>query len=780
MRWAIFAAFLILTLPAVTMAAQVTLKWDASSTPADGYTVYQRVGNEAFNYTSPAWPKDGNKQTNKNTCTLSGLTEGLTYYFVARAHNGKDVSSDSNEVSYKVPVATSPTQSPTKEADDSQQVNDDDNPTANDNKDDIIQQRSDGIVSIEAEKFSDNVSVKSHTWKPVTPPSGYTGSGAMQAKPNNSKYNQTNNNEGYTSKSPRLDYKVNFIKSGTYYVWVRGMATIDKDATGKVSTDKNDSLHVGLDGVALASSDRIDGFGSNWSWSRRTRDKMVATIEVDNKGEHTINVWMREDGMIFDAILLTPSKDDDPNKEKVEDTSAPGTHSEDASDTDTSSENTSDTDTSSENASDTDTDDQDDNQPANDDNHPTASDDTNDIIIQQRSNGIVSIEAENYTTDATTVTHRWDLVMPSSSSEDNDPVKGCSGDGAVIAMANDPKKHTNNNTGYTTDSPRLDYKVNFTQTGTYYVWVRGKGEHKGRSLHVGLNGVALATADRIAYFPGNDWIWSGKTMDNQAAATIEIPEGGEGIHTINVWMREDGMMIDKIILTPSEDFDPNKEKVEDASAPDTNSENVSDDTATGSENVSDTDTPAAENLISIEAEAFKAPEGQEMVDGHYWKFMEEPSNDPTEAPSGDGAMQALPNDPDHHTNNNKNYTTKSPRLDYKVDFAQSGTYYIWVRGKAAMDENATGAEATDKNDSLHVGLDGVALASCDRLTGFSSSWGWSNETMDDVVATIEIKEPGKYTINVWMREDGMMFDKIVLTTSRDDVPTGLGPDEISR
>jgi hypothetical protein len=32
-----------------------------------------------------------------------------------------------------------------------------------------------------------------------------------------------------------------------------------------------------------------------------------------------------------------------------------------------------------------------------------------------------------------------------------------------------------------------------------------------------------------------------------------------------------------------------------------------------------------------------------------------------------------------------------------------------------------------------------------------------------------------HTINVWMREDGFVFDKLVLTTSATYTPTGSGP-----
>ena len=44
-------------------------------------------------------------------------------------------------------------------------------------------------------------------------------------------------------------------------------------------------------------------------------------------------------------------------------------------------------------------------------------------------------------------------------------------------------------------------------------------------------------------------------------------------------------------------------------------------------------------------------------------------------------------------------------------------------------------------------------------------------------ATIEIKEAGTRTLNVWMREDGFIIDKLLLTRDEKVKPDGKGPDE---
>jgi hypothetical protein len=147
----------------------------------------------------------------------------------------------------------------------------------------------DGIVSIEAENFDTRVDQGGHTWAATTP-AGASGS-ALIANPNSG----VNNDTGYVTASPRLDYKVNFVKTGVHHVWIRGLGANGND----------DSIHVGLDGAAVSTSDRMSSFGATWTWSRDTMDGVSATINVTSAGIHTLNVWMREDGMVVDKVVLS-------------------------------------------------------------------------------------------------------------------------------------------------------------------------------------------------------------------------------------------------------------------------------------------------------------------------------------------------------------------------------------------------------------------------------------------------------------------------------------------
>jgi len=175
----------------------------------------------------------------------------------------------------------------------------------------------------------------------------------------------------------------------------------------------------------------------------------------------------------------------------------------------------------------------------------------------------------------------------------------------------------------------------------------------------------------------------------------------------------------------------------------------------------DKEKPFVENkdgFIVFEAEHFH---GKADKDPHKWVLVKAP-----EGFSGDGAMQALP---DNDANNNEDdYSEISPRLDYKVKFAKAGKYRVWVRGYGK----------TDSDNSCHVGLDGKKVETSDRIGDLPvEEYAWQNDTHDGDPASVEIKEAGVHTINVWMREDGFILDKVLLTRDEKHTPEKKGPAE---
>jgi len=165
-----------------------------------------------------------------------------------------------------------------------------------------------------------------------------------------------------------------------------------------------------------------------------------------------------------------------------------------------------------------------------------------------------------------------------------------------------------------------------------------------------------------------------------------------------------------------------------------------------------------DGTVTIEAEHFHS---RTVQNGHEWSI------NTASGYAGDSAMEATPNS---GVLQNTDYVANSPVLNYEIQFVTPGTHYVWIRG--------IGASGTD--DSCHAGLDGQAFSSSDRISSFNTGWTWSRATMDGVNATINIPAAGLHALNIWMREDGFVIDKILLTTDSSFVPTGLGPTENPR
>jgi len=151
-----------------------------------------------------------------------------------------------------------------------------------------------GVVVFEVEDFS-NSSLGTGTalntyWSEETTISGYSGSSYLEAKPNNG-VNTFDSTDG-----PRLDYEIDFNTPGTYNVYVRMLGQNGND----------DSLHVGLNGNPLTYGDVGISSGSSWEWKDEAAGNVI-TFDIQNPGRHTFNIWMREDGVIVDKVVLQQS-----------------------------------------------------------------------------------------------------------------------------------------------------------------------------------------------------------------------------------------------------------------------------------------------------------------------------------------------------------------------------------------------------------------------------------------------------------------------------------------
>jgi hypothetical protein len=105
-----------------------------------------------------------------------------------------------------------------------------------------------------------------------------------------------------------LSYKINFTTTGPYYVWARAFSSGSED----------NGIHVGIDNQWPESGKRMqwcDG-KNQWTWASKQRteanhcgEPYLIFLNVDKKGEHTVQFSMREDGFEFDKFILTTDRD---------------------------------------------------------------------------------------------------------------------------------------------------------------------------------------------------------------------------------------------------------------------------------------------------------------------------------------------------------------------------------------------------------------------------------------------------------------------------------------
>lgn len=151
---------------------------------------------------------------------------------------------------------------------------------------------------------------------------------------------------------------------------------------------------------------------------------------------------------------------------------------------------------------------------------------------------MVVMEAEDYQNNTPLGGHSW---QPSS-------YNYYAGTGALQAM---PDDYARVDAG---SGPRLDYPVQFSRTGTHYVWVRILGlSNRSNSLYVGLDGDISSAVPMSQPNTGDSWVWTDLNQSG-AVATINVPS--TGVHTVNVWMRESGTGIDKLLLTTDGSYVP--------------------------------------------------------------------------------------------------------------------------------------------------------------------------------------------------------------------------------
>ncbi|MCY9659880.1 cohesin domain-containing protein [Paenibacillus chondroitinus] len=160
------------------------------------------------------------------------------------------------------------------------------------------------MVAIEAETAAENSAnayvqgiANGHTWSLVDGQS----TKAMLFGPDDGTSVTTGTDAASLAAGSRLNYKINFPTTGSYNVWL----------LTKSHSFQTDSIHVGLDNQYKFTSNGIQNVSnSQFRWVNLSNGGTLVTGGTTlniSAGEHELNLWGRESGLIIDRIYLTTS-----------------------------------------------------------------------------------------------------------------------------------------------------------------------------------------------------------------------------------------------------------------------------------------------------------------------------------------------------------------------------------------------------------------------------------------------------------------------------------------
>lgn len=669
---------------------------------------------------------------------------------------------------------------------------------------------------------------------------------ALRAEPNSGVYT------GLDVNGPRVDYHVYFSQPGSYTVYVRGQGLSGSD----------DSFHAGLNGSPLTNT---AGWGmivpTAWTWTNEANDAQEIVLNIPSAGKYTLNLWMREDGVAMDKIHILPSGGAAPagagasesstaDCDNVSPVNSAPTASFSASPTSGTAPLAVNFDASA----------------STDDNgitsyswdfgdgslgngvntshsytNPgqyvatlTVSDQegltnstTQNILVQSANNGNcfaelngqVVIEAEDFSRvnpgSGNAAGTSWTVIGESDAS----------GASAVEAGPN-----TGLWTGLNLNGPRLDYDIEFSETGIYFVYIRSKGPTgNDDSYHIGLNGSGISNLSAFGMGGSGPWAWQSIANDDEV---MQLNIQSVGKQTFNIWVREDGVQIDKIVIKKVSGNPLGQGPAASQQSPcggNANQAPVASFTATPS-------TGAAPLQVNADATTSTDPDGS--ITSYAWDFGDgsqasgqtashtytsvgtytlrltvtdnegltnsstrtinatPPANGPlcfeekngsvvieaenfssTSPGSGNASSNSWQKFTDINASNSEGVKAipnngtwtglniNGPRLDYKILFQTAGTYRVYIRTQGP----------SNQDDSYHIGLNGSAVSTTSGYgMGWTGNWGWADFANDDNFVEVVVPSTGEHTFNIWMREDGVEIDKIVLKI-QPGTPSGQGP-----
>ena len=200
-------------------------------------------------------------------------------------------------------------------------------------------------------------------------------------------------------------------------------------------------------------------------------------------------------------------------------------------------------------------------------------DDIDDGVVAQETDGFVMVEAEDFDTQEADSVRRWyrvstDVTPDVGSDGDENHAATASG-GTYLEILPDTRRNHDeeliNGVNFSNEPGKLailHYPIQFSTAGRYYVWVSAYSTGtEDNGVHVGLNGEWPESGQRMQWCEGkNKWTWESKQRTQEVHCGVpyqiflDIPF--PGVHTISMSMREDGFEMDQWLMTTDRDYAP--------------------------------------------------------------------------------------------------------------------------------------------------------------------------------------------------------------------------------
>lgn len=284
---------------------------------------------------------------------------------------------------------------------------------------------------------------------------------------------------------------------------------------------------------------------------------------------------------------------------------------------------------------------------------------------------------------------------------------------------------------------RLDYNITFEEPGEYFVWLRMRGDSYGNDT-VGLVwNYNNHTADQFETYSSFGWTsegqWEWEPEFNRDPFRINISE--KQTNKLSVFMMEDGVEFDEIMITTIADINPKSLDVH----------------AIERQSLACKGTDSVFTIPSIGERLIEAENYSSCVFGmgesiqHQWYGINDSNA------SGQNYVQALP-DLRVHMRDEQH----GPSLVYDLNFESSGTYYAWL----LMRGNSYG------NDTVSlIFYEGNTTQEL-KLSSFGwdsyGQWEWEPR-VSRLPLEMNITQSASAHIALVMREDGVEVDAILIT-----------------